>query len=43
MSYLLQSVANKELKQIFENAVLVGAEAIPGLRQEVLTEEKVID
>lgn len=29
-------MGNKELKQIFESAVKGGAEAIPGLQQEVL-------
>ena len=29
-------MGNKELKQIFESAVVGGADAIPGLQQEVL-------
>ncbi len=36
-------MGNKELKQIFESAAVGGAEAIPGLQQEVLQEEKIID
>ena len=29
-------MGNKELKQIFESAVVGGADAIPGLQQEVI-------
>lgn len=36
-------MGNKELKQIFDSAVMGGADAIPGMQQEVLQDEKIID